>query len=350
MEIDFYEYVTALVAEIKRSEFKGLRIDTIFIGGGTPSILPVESIALVVDTFRGSFSLSTNCEITIESNPGTVTLENLKKYKDFGINRISIGLQCSQNSLLTNIGRIHTMEDFVLSYQYAREAGLDNINVDLIFGIPGQSLDDWKATLNEVTLLKPEHLSCYSLKVEEGTPLYTKVELREAILADELTDREMYHHTISFLKTKGYNHYEISNFAKAGYECRHNLIYWDLQNYIGFGAAAHSHYDGTRWENIKDYREYIKLITHNNSTVINKEILNQRDRISEYIFLGLRKTQGINLNTLKSFFTLEGGEIEELNDKIKILAKRGLLISENNCIRLSPKGLDLANLVFEEFI
>jgi len=327
---------------------KEIRVKSIYFGGGTPSLLPPGYICRIIDECMKCYNISEDAEITMEANPGTLTWEKLETYKKAGINRLSIGLQAWQNRLLNDIGRIHTAEDFVNNLNMAREAGFTNISADLIFGLPGQELDEWEETLERVIDEGIEHLSCYDLKIEEGTVLEKKIKMGEIQpIVDEL-DRKMYHMAIKKLKSKGLKHYEISNFSKKGYESRHNMIYWKSEEYIGLGAGAHSYFESKRYNNVEKPKDYMYNISIGKIPAENIHILTEKDKISEYIILGLRLVDGINIKEFKHKF---GKELSVLyGGNIDILIERGLLCFSGERLKLTSLGLDLANQVFVEFI
>ena len=338
-EIEYYNSI------VNKNKY---RVKSIFIGGGTPSFISPEYIEKILKKCRNVFDVKENAEITIEANPGTLSREKLDVYKDAGINRLSIGLQAWQDRLLKGIGRVHTCKEFIENLCAAKEAGFNNISVDLIFGLPGQSLKDWLDTLDNVTKLDVTHLSCYSLKVEEDTVLDRKIKNGEIDYPDEELDREMYHNTIAILSGKGYIHYEISNFSKPGFESRHNLIYWNVEPYIGIGAGAHSYFEGTRYNNEEFPESYISQISKGRIPKKNIEVLTLQDNISEYLILGLRLIKGIKIEEFNQKF---GKDLLELyGEKIENLIKRELISIENVYLKLTAMGLDLANQVFVEFI
>lgn len=334
--------------EDKVYDSEEIKVKSIYIGGGTPSLLPSRYICQIINECMKCYNVTENAEITIEANPGTITREKFKAYKKAGINRLSIGLQAWQNRLLKDIGRIHTAEDFANNLYMAREAGFVNISADLIFGLPGQSLDEWEETLEKVTNEGIEHLSCYDLKIEEGTVLENKVrEGKIRPIEDEL-DRDMYHMATKKLKNKGFRHYEISNFSKPGYESKHNLIYWKGEEYIGLGAGAHSYFKSKRYNNIEKPEDYVYNISIGKSTIENIQNITEKDKISEYLILGLRLIDGISVKEFKNKFSKELFEL--YGENIDILIERGLLCFLRERIKLTPLGLDLANQVFVEFI
>ena len=253
-------YIDCLKKEIEMTSgaCKDYKVTTIYIGGGTPSYIDARHIEGILEVCRKNFEIDPDAEISMESNPGTLTKENLLIYKNAGVNRISIGLQAAQNKILKTLGRIHDFKEFEEGYYLARQAGFSNINIDLMLGLPGQTFEDWQETLEKACSLKPEHISAYSLKLEEGTPFYNKYYKEDALeLPPEEIERDMYHYAVNFLGEKGFEHYEISNFAKEGLECKHNLVYWKRGPYIGLGLGAHSFFEGKRFFNTYDMKQYI---------------------------------------------------------------------------------------------
>ncbi|EDS76389.1 putative oxygen-independent coproporphyrinogen III oxidase [Clostridium botulinum C str. Eklund] len=339
------DYSRALSKEI--DQIKNKKINTIFIGGGTPTYLCLQGWNILkksIDKLEKSIDL----EFTVESNPRTFDEEKLKFLKSIGVNRISIGLQAWQDKHLKSLGRIHTKDEFLKSYHMARQIGFKNINVDLMFGIPNQTLADWKETLLEVTKLNPEHLSCYSLIIEEGTPFYDFYEKNKIELPSEELERKMYDYTLKFLESKGYKQYEISNFSKEKYECRHNLVYWNLNEYIGCGAASHSYVDGYRYRNEEDIEKYIDSIEKNKSPIVEKIKTSLKSDIEEFIFMGLRKIKGISI---KEFHKRFNKEIYDLyGTVIKTHISNGLLVEKDDYLYLSHKGIEVSNYVLSDFI
>ena len=338
------EYIESLLLEIeKRGNKDNYFVDTIYFGGGTPSIIKPENIKKVLDKIYESFDVLNNAEITLEANPGTVNKEKLEKYLNYGINRLSIGLQSTNNDVLKLVGRIHTYEEFLDAYNSALEVGFNNINVDLMLALPSQSMEILNDSLEKVIALNPKHISFYSLILEEGTPLYNKVMNKELSLPDEETERKMYWTTKKLLEENGYIHYEISNFAKEGFYSNHNTNCWKQEEYMGFGAAAHSFIDNKRFSNSENLNEYIK----GNKTTLNEE-LNQEDLEKEHIMLSLRMIKGLDINELNLKFNTNFEE--KYKDIIQKLKEENLVEIENGRFYLSDKGLDYANVVFEEFI
>lgn len=341
-------YVEALKKEINLQNIQSY-IDTIYIGGGTPSYIESKYIKEIMKEIKKK-NIRKNAEITIEVNPGTVTEAKLKDYKECGINRLSIGLQSTKDELLRQIGRIHDYNQFLETYKLARKVGFENINVDLMIGLPNQKIMDLKESLNKIIELQPEHISVYSLIVEEGTPISKKIQSGELTLPNENEDRNMYWYVKNTLELSGYNHYEISNFSKKGYESRHNMSCWNQCQYFGFGVAAHSYRDITRYSNITDINEYIKNIQKGNLSKnrIIHEIQKESDTEKEYMLLGLRKIEGVKINDFKAKFVKN--PIYLFRNELKKLSDENLIAVDANTIRLTPKGIDLANLVWEEFV
>lgn len=342
------DYVKAVKKEIRMQNIQS-QIATVYIGGGTPSYIDSKYIVEIIEEIKKK-NISKRPEITIEVNPGTVTKEKLKNYKKCGINRLSIGLQSAQDEILKEIGRIHNFEQFLETYQMARKVGFKNINVDLILGIPNQRIKDLKNSLEKIIELQPEHISVYSLIVEDGTPIANKIEKGELELPDEDTERNMYWYVKNTLELNGYIHYEISNFAKKGRESKHNKNCWNQNQYFGFGVAAHSYRDITRYSNTEKIEEYIKNVMTErlDRNRIIHEIQKEYDAEKEYMLLGLRKIEGINISEFKLKFG--DNPIYLFRNELKKLTDEGLIIVDEDYIRLTNKGIDLANLVWEEFV
>lgn len=342
------KYIQAVKKEIQLQEIIK-EIDTIYIGGGTPSYIEAKYIKEILEEIKTK-NISKEAEITIEVNPGTVTLEKLQEYKNCGINRLSIGLQSTQNNLLKTIGRIHNFEEFLETYKMARKIGFKNINVDLMLGLPNQKISDLKESLEKVLELKPEHISVYSLIVEENTPIADKIEKNELILPEEETERNMYWYVKNTLELNGFHHYEISNFAKKGFESKHNLNCWEQQEYIGIGTSAHSYVENVRYSNTENLEKYIDNIeqgTPENNKIIH-EVQNENDKKKEFMLLGLRKIDGIKISEFKKVFG--DNPIYLFRNELKKLSDEELIEIDDDIIRLTNKGIDLANLVWEEFI
>ncbi|MGE5613755.1 MAG: radical SAM family heme chaperone HemW [Bacillota bacterium] len=401
-------YFEALFTEIalRARSIRGRRVKSIFIGGGTPSLVDPDYIARLMEVCAKLLELDNVVEITMESNPGMLSFESLKKYRAAGINRLSIGLQAWQDRLLKDMGRIHRRRHFIDNFNAACEAGFENINVDLIFGLPGQAFEDWAETLEAVLSLRGRsrgltHVSCYSLSIEEGTVFGERMKQGALAAADEELDRLMYRHAVETLSRNGYRHYEISNFALPGFECRHNLIYWKAMEYAGFGAGAHSFLDGVRFSNKADVRQYIDAVDRlagggkdggntagtgggncgmsgGNATghgsaggrgdgaahacLCNMagvetglfediRVIGRREAMSEYMILGLRLTDGVSPDEFEERF---GEQLQDVyGSQLEKLAGKGLLerVDRNGVrYRLTRRGLDFANQAFMEFI
>ena len=348
------EYIESLKKEIEEFDFSNYKVTSIYIGGGTPSYIDsiyiVEILSELKEKLKCNLIEFFYIEITIEVNPGTVDTKKLNDYKKSGINRLSIGLQSTKNDILKKIGRIHTYQEFLEIYKLARETGFKNINIDLMIGIPGQKIGDLKNTLQDIIKLEPEHISVYSLIIEENTPIEKMLENGEIKLPDEDLERNMYWYVKNTLELNGYNHYEISNFAKLGKESRHNLNCWNQEEYIGFGVAAHSYLNGIRFSNAISVEEYIQNIKNNrkdeNIQIEEKQSL--EDKKNEFMMLGFRKIQGVDIARFKEKFI--DNPIFLYRENLNKLVEEGLIEVDLNHIKLTNKGIDLANLVFEEFV
>lgn len=370
------KYVEALINEIKlnKNKMSEYVVDTVFIGGGTPSLLEENQISKIMSVLRDNCNMSENPEITIECNPGTITESKLLEYKKSGINRISFGLQSANDEELKSIGRIHNYAGFLESYNLARKCGFDNINVDLMSALPGQTLKSYEETLNKVVRLEPEHISAYSLIVEENTLMYDRVKKAQIkginILPDEESERKMYYLTNNILRSNGYRKYEISNYSKPGKECKHNIGYWQRKEYLGFGIGAASLYKENRYNNISDINKYIEVLTNNikdnsinnvgnssevenqvnilNSIVKNLQQLTERDRMEEFMFLGLRMMEGVSMEKFERYF---GKPYMEVYGKVqKRMEDKRFLINDNGYVKLTEFGIDLSNYVMSEFL
>jgi oxygen-independent coproporphyrinogen-3 oxidase len=346
-EADAADYVTALLRELEVYQGKySFVYKTVFIGGGTPTVINVSLIGSIMEKIAPY--IKTGAEISMESNPGTVTYESLRYYRSLGINRLSIGLQAWQEGLLKGLGRIHSLEEFLQAFNNARKAGFDNINVDLMFALPKQTMPMWEDTLENVCRLGVEHISCYGLKLEEGTKLYEMHELGKIQLPDEDLDRDMYKTAIDILKEYGYSQYEISNFAKKGMECKHNLIYWRNEEYLGVGAGSHSKLEGKRFWNYRDNDQYCNMLLHEELPVEGFEKLEQAEDMWETIFLALRLNEGLELSAFESKYGIDfRNRYGSTQDK---LTAQGLVFMEAGRLKLTDKGRDLSNSVFIEFL
>ena len=354
-------YIDALTEEIRarKNDFNAYRVSTIFLGGGTPSILEGDDSARIFRALQENFDISDDAEITMEVNPGTVTEEKAASWRKSGVNRLSIGLQSADDRELKMLGRIHTYREFLDTWKIVREAGFENINVDLISATPGQNLRSWSETLRKAADLGPEHISAYSLIIEEGTPFYERYGDGSGEdenkgnhlppLPDEDTEREMYKATEKILAEYGYHRYEISNYSKTGYECRHNLGYWERKEYLGLGLGASSLISECRFHNTADMGKYLRLY-ENAGTDICEDIehLSVEDQMEEFMFLGLRKTAGISVDDFRKVF---GKEIREVyGEQMRKLEEQRLIEYSGNRVRLTERGTDISNYVFSEFM
>lgn len=339
------EYVNALSKEILLHKDKKFR--TVFIGGGTPTFLSLNNLKVLFESVK-QLDLCKDVEFTVEGNPGTFTKEKLILLKEMGVNRLSIGLQAWQDDLLKKIGRIHTRQEFIESYNFAREVGFNNINIDLMFGLPEQRKEDWRETLRNIVILNPEHISCYSLIIEEGTPFYKMYENGLIKLPSEEDERKMYKYTLEYLEENGYFQYEISNYAKKHMECKHNLAYWNLQEYVGCGVAAHSYLDGYRCRNFETVYEYINKIKQNEMPILESYKNSKKDDMEEYMFMGLRKIKGINKEKFEKKFCKKINDV--YGDIIYKYVKSGLIIDNGETLALSSRGIEVSNVIMADFI
>ena len=350
-EIDMY-------VEARLSEIRGVpkskislslfgNVTSIFLGGGTPSILEGAQVEKILNTLKECFSIDKDAEITIEANPGTVTKEKLEAYRRAGVNRISFGLQSTNNEELKLLGRIHTYEEFLESFYMARACRFDNINVDLISAIPKQTVESWEESLKRIIELNPEHISAYSLIIEAETPfakVYGEGTEGEKELPTEEDERLMYQRTEELLADAGYHRYEISNYAKEGRECKHNLGYWERKDYLGMGLGSSSLIENVRYKNIDCLDDYIKYASELSKIQENREVLSEKEQMEEFVFLGLRKTKGISLKEFEETF---GKTLEECyGQNIKRMQEEKLIIIENDFLRLTHTGIDISNYVF----
>ena len=339
------DYVQALLREIQAvEEGEGRSVSSIFIGGGTPSVLDERLLGDILKEIRNRFKVEEDAEITIEVNPGTANIGKLQAYREMGINRLSIGLQSPQDRELKILGRIHNYGQFLEIYQEARTVGFDNINIDLMSAIPDQTYEGWVKNLRTAAELEPEHISAYSLIVEEGTPFAA----RKLNLPDEDTEYNMYEATAQILKEYGFEQYEISNYARKGRECRHNVGYWTRQDYLGFGLGDSSLYGKERFANTADMKKYLEN-SRNPEKIREKEpSLTREDEMAEFMFLGLRMTKGISKADFQKCFgcTIESvyGEVLEKYESM------GLLLEQDGRIFLSREGIHVSNSIMAEFL
>lgn len=348
-------YVQAMVQEIHwyQEKFRSYEVKTIFLGGGTPSLLSGNQAERIFQSLHDSFKIARDAEITMEMNPGTVDLQKLKQYKEVGVNRLSIGLQSAQNRELKMLGRIHTFEDFLETWNEVEKAGFENRNIDLMSALPGQKLETWEDTLKKVLALQPEHISAYSLILEEGTPFYKWYESGKFDAGDwELPSEEeeyiMGERTIQILQDAGMYRYEISNYAKPGKECRHNLGYWNRTEYLGIGAGSSSLIGETRFNHIRDRKEYVEMIRRGEAVDTEQEFLSTESQMEEFMYLGLRKTEGISRAAFQDYFQKSLDEIYGMI--IEKLSDENLLECDGDRVRLSHRGMDVSNCVLAEFL
>lgn len=338
-------YIEALLKEIRAAEHtEDYEIVSVFIGGGTPSALKAEAIASIMRTLQEKFFFCEDAEVTIEANPGTVDPEKLTIYRNVGINRLSLGLQSTDAEELKLLGRIHSYEEFLKSYEWAREAGFSNINIDLMFAIPGQTGEAWRQHLYQVAELNPEHISAYSLIIEEGTPFAEQ----NLDLPDEDTEYQMYEDTAEILERYGYRQYEISNYAKQGYMCRHNAGYWQRLEYLGFGLGASSLYGGMRFSNTHQMQEYLKKSRSPDQIRKDVTVLSRNEQIEEFMFLGLRMTDGISEKKFEENFNVRLMDI--YGDILQKYEETGFMEHIETKWRLTRKGIHVSNHILADFL
>lgn len=338
-------YIEALLKEIRAAEHtEDYEIVSVFIGGGTPSALKAEAIASIMRTLQEQFFFCEDAEVTIEANPGTVDLEKLTIYRNVGINRLSLGLQSTDAEELKLLGRIHSYEEFLKSYEWAREAGFSNINIDLMFAIPGQTGEAWRQHLYQVAELNPEHISAYSLIIEEGTPFAEQ----NLDLPDEDTEYQMYEDTAEILERYGYRQYEISNYAKQGYMCRHNAGYWQRREYLGFGLGASSLYGGMRFSNTHQMQEYLKESRNPDQIRKDVTVLSRNEQIEEFMFLGLRMTEGISEKKFEENF--DARLMDVYGDILQKYEETGFMEHIETKWRLTRKGIHVSNHILADFL
>lgn len=344
------KYLDSLILEIKRESknYTNYIIDTIFIGGGTPSTLTTKEITILDSSLKKHFTISSNLEYTLECNPNSIDLDKLITYKYLGINRLSIGAQSFIDEELKLLGRIHNKKDIYNSVNLAKSVGFENINIDLMLGIPKQSFNSLKFTLNETINLGVEHISCYSLIIEDNTK-FGELDKQDKLLnlPSEETERKFYYLAREILEGNGFNQYEISNFSQSGHKSKHNLKYWNCNNYLGLGLGSHSKIGNKRFENVSNMKRYIELNSNNKSSYINEEILSKKDLINEKIIMGLRLVEGIDCSEFNSLFDIDF--LDEYNLEIKKNLQLELITMDNDRIFLTEKGMDYSNLVELDF-
>lgn len=341
------DYADALCGEIRAVDgLDGYQVSSVFFGGGTPSLMPPEEIRRIMDEIKSRISFSEDAEISLEANPGTVTEDTLKEYRKAGFNRISFGCQSMSDAELKRLGRIHTVEEFRTGYRQAREAGFLNINVDLMSALPGQTYVDWERNLRMTAELEPEHISAYSLILEEGTPFYEEQDILE--LPDEDTERIMYENTHDILKEYGYEQYEISNYAKKGYACRHNIGYWERISYLGLGLGAASLMEEQRFSNTVDLKEYLQYSQKPRIIRKNLQKLSAEDAMEEFMILGLRMCRGVSEEDFQRNFGKEMTDI--YGQVIEKYMKMGFLQKKDRYVALTRKGISVSNVIMADFL
>ena len=343
-------YVDALTKEItnRAKEYPDRKVVSVFFGGGTPTTLEIPMLEQLMRAVFENWDISEDAEITTEANPGTLDGEMAQALKKMGFNRLSMGVQAWQNRLLKALGRIHTIEAFQENFRAVREAGFENVNTDLMFALPDQTMEDWQETVKNIVSLNPEHISAYSLILEEGTPFFDKYEKGELEPAEEDLDRDMYQWAVEYLAEHGYAQYEISNFAKTGRQSRHNRIYWQAEEYLGMGLGSHSYMNGERFHNLYDLSEYIKANGEVSLLKEDVEVIIEEDALAEFMFLGLRLTEGVSFLRFRERFGREMYDI--YGEQVANLAAEGLLTEDETGIRLTRRGIDISNYVFEKFL
>ena len=361
--VDKQEYIDKYIESLKREldsyELNKYNITTIYVGGGTPSVIPSKNIKdflyNIKEKIKENKTNWEDIEITLEVNPGTVDRKKLEEYKKAGVNRLSIGLQSANNKLLKEIGRIHTFEEFLKTYNIAKQVGFKNINVDLMIGLPNQTIEDVKQSLTQIIKLNPTHVSVYSLIVEENTKMEKMINSNKLKLPNEELERQMYWYVKNTLELNKYNHYEISNFSKKGKESKHNLNCWEQKEYIGLGVAAYSYLNNIRYGNTSSLEKYIEIKKFIDKKELEEEeiriideIQNLDDRKKEYMLLGLRKIEGISIQKFKEKYI--DNSIFLFRKELEKLVNEKLLVIDGDNIKLTNKGLDFANIVWEEFV
>jgi oxygen-independent coproporphyrinogen-3 oxidase len=342
------ETLEAICVHIAGVPAEELVVPTVFFGGGTPSFPEPEGIIRILDTVRRHFRVLPDAEVSIEVNPGTVDRARYAVLRQAGFNRLSMGIQSFDDGLLKKLGRIHSAEEAIRSYEEARRAGFGNVNIDLMFALPDQSLPQWQRTVRSAIRLQPEHISCYALTVEPSTPFYTLHRRGKLNLPDEETELRMYQYAIRALNRAGYEHYEISNFARPGYRCRHNMVYWRNEEYLGFGPGAVSYRDGVRWKVISNPRRYVQAVRHGTSLVEEQEQLDTDASLGETIMLMLRLRDGVDVKAVEKRYGVKLAE--RYARQIQRLSRLRLLEVTSHYWRITAKGIPVANTVCAEFL
>ncbi|TAL69678.1 MAG: radical SAM family heme chaperone HemW [Bacteroidetes bacterium] len=338
-------YIDALCQELYLKKDFSTTLKSIYIGGGTPSLLPNDCFRQLFNCLRNNFNFSSSAEITVEANPGTINESKINTALSLGVNRLSIGIQSFNNDELKTLGRIHSSEDASRSIEIIKKEGINNFSVDLMYGIPGQTMDSWHNSISTAVGLSPTHISAYELTPEENTPLYKLIKSHKINMSDEELILEMYNHAIDYFASCGYEHYEISNFALPGFKCMHNLNYWDRGEYIGVGAGAHSFVNGIRSNNTKDITGYIEDLNNRIISDIESAKPTSVEALKEFIFLGLRKTEGININELPPFIPPLTRGYNSLLDASKELIDEGYLEINRGYLALTRKGIVISNTI-----
>lgn len=345
------KYTEAVLDEIKcykemlENKYK---VDTIYFGGGTPTIINPANLKRILDIIRTLTDVDENAEISMEANPNTLTDENLRQYKEIGINRLSIGIQSLNDEILQKIGRVHNSKEALDAIDRARKHGFENINADAMFNIPGQTTSDIEDTLSKIIESGVKHISFYSLKLEKGTPLYSMEQNDLITMPDEDEERNMYYKGRTVMEKNNLFQYEISNFAVKGFECRHNLKYWNQEEYIGIGPSAHSFMNSTRYSNPSDLKQYCRSAEENNFNRIIQEEMNDEELMFEYIMLRLRLTEGLDTVEFKNKFNVDF--FEKYKKQINYLTDNKLIENDGRIVKLTERGMDISNFVFEEFM
>jgi len=340
-------YLDATCAHVREAGqlAPGYQVDTIYFGGGTPTFFGADGMASILTAIRRSFDVSSNAEITFEANPDSVSAKLLRRLRSEGFNRVSLGIQCDDDEILSRIGRPHTYAQAVEAVKRIRKAGFRNLSVDLIYGLPDQTREGWAKTLQNVLSLEPEHISCYGLKVEEGTPLYKYREISN--LPDDDAQADMYLHTVQALRTRGYRQYEISNFCKRGMESRHNLKYWTGGEYLGFGPDASSDFAGKRFTIVRDLRGYVEGILTGGQVIADLQEVPNRERAGEYLMMRLRTTLGIQAEEYEKQYLLPFGPLEAALEQAR---QRGHALKMDSGWRLTPEGFLLSNSIISDLL
>ena len=343
-------YAAAMIREIRgcAASVSGRRVTSIFLGGGTPSVMPVQQMRRIFSVLYECFDIAQDAEISMEINPGTLD-EKILSFVFDHITRVSLGVQSFRDGELSGLGRIHTADEAVRSFELLRECGVRNLNIDLMSAIPGQSPESWAETLKTAVSLSPEHISAYSLIVEEGTPFFRMRQAGKLALPDEETEREMYRKTGEILGEAGYSRYEISNYAKPGFSCRHNIRYWRREDCLGLGLGAASLVGSVRWKNTDRMEEYLKHSADPGLLVREMEDLTRTAEVEEFMFLGLRMTEGVHADAFRECFGLEMTDI--YGDVLARLLDGGLIyMPEPGRYALTERGTDVSNMVLSEFL